>query len=518
MKCLLVNYSGYPKSLNYFCPDNGLAQLMANINCTEHEAFVIDYCSLYYVRLWGDFWEESNEEYSSCLDNVLSFIISELSDFVEQNSIDIVGFKLWTGEGFRGSILIAESLRIRFPKLIIIAGGPHVDYFGEIILERTRMFDCLVVGEGEISLIRIIDNLYSKEIWGSIPNLIFNDGNKAIHTQRACIENLDNNSSPIYHPKYYLYIEHKLNFFVIEDTRGCPNNCNFCIEPHKSGNVIRTRSVGKIIDDINLAMSSLNSNGFRFSCSTPLKSHRMILAKKLISSKVRVKYATFQTVKNFDISFAKLLVESGCYNVFIGVESFSNNVLKNSFGKNQSYEEIIRAINNSKRVGLYTQIGLIYPSPIDSEKSKLLTRSSTLVSRPDSVFVLCPFVIPQTAWGKDPSAYNIDIYDVQAYYQISMDYDIKHTDNEIKWTHLNGIKVNGKSHTELIAEVTDVLEVFTKSGIETQISIELPILARLLDKRASILNMEFNMCLTSFNTIGIENIIQNINALLTPNK
>jgi organic radical activating enzyme len=520
MNCLFINYSGYPKGLNYFCPDNGLALLSTILNRgNQHRAFVLDYCSTYYTDLWGECWKNENENpidkhqspYYNCLNRVLTIISEEVLDFIKSNDIHVVGFKLWTGEGFRGSSNLARIIKERIPKVHVLAGGPHIDYFGNYIYEDTDAFDCLISKDGEISLIQLLNNINNRNLWFSVPNLIFKYKGKVITTPKEYIGDLNENPTPEYLPETYIHIKDKLNFFIIEDTRGCPYNCNYCIEPIKSGNTIRSRNVELIVEDIARTKVILKSKGFRFSCSTPHKAHRMKLATKLIAEKLDLLYATFQTVKNFDADYALLIKKSGCYNVFIGVESFSEKVLTESYGKKQSFEEISNAIRVSKDANLYTQIGLIYPSPIEDSETKEITLSTALKLRPDSIFVLCPIVTPYTKWGSNPVTFNIHTQDASGYYHNSMNYDIKHTGDERKWSQLNGIIINGRTYDELISEMSILLESIRMSDIETQISIELPILAHFSGKTAQILNQSCHQVLNDFDTHSLKSMIAELN-------
>ncbi len=76
-------------------------------------------------------------------------IAAEAADEAVRFGADFVGLKLWNGDGFSGSVRIAEAIRARAPRVRLIGGGPHADYFGGHILQHTDVFDQLIQGEGE---------------------------------------------------------------------------------------------------------------------------------------------------------------------------------------------------------------------------------------------------------------------------------------------------------------------------------------------------------------------------------
>jgi radical SAM superfamily enzyme YgiQ (UPF0313 family) len=76
---------------------------------------------------------------------------------IRSNKIDFVGLKLWNGDGFVASQIIAECIKKNFPDMPIFAGGPHVDIFLENIYKITDAFDCLVYGEGEETIVMLAE-------------------------------------------------------------------------------------------------------------------------------------------------------------------------------------------------------------------------------------------------------------------------------------------------------------------------------------------------------------------------
>ncbi len=78
--------------------------------------------------------------------------IDFLDDYYRSNEVMIAGTKLYAN-GFADNIRIHEELKRRNPDLIIVAGGPHVDWFGKEIFNYTDVFDMLTYGDGDTAII-----------------------------------------------------------------------------------------------------------------------------------------------------------------------------------------------------------------------------------------------------------------------------------------------------------------------------------------------------------------------------
>jgi hypothetical protein len=174
-RVMLVSFAGYPYTPSSLMPDNGLACLAGALIDAGHRARVLDYgtvstlARLFPERLarrvrplaetlFLDGRKLSVTEKLRFLRAGLKLdahqrleteaIALEVAQEAARYGADVVGLKLWNGDGFAGSVRIAQALRRRLPKVRIIGGGPQVDYFGHHILDYTDAFDVLVRGEG----------------------------------------------------------------------------------------------------------------------------------------------------------------------------------------------------------------------------------------------------------------------------------------------------------------------------------------------------------------------------------
>lgn len=132
------------------------------------------------------------------------------------------------------------SSRIKYP---VILGGIHVTLLPEETIKQFPFLYALVVGEGEVPVLKILSKIKRK----NIPSILFKSG-KIIVANPRC-EFLDLNEIPL--PSVDLF-ETNDEYYLIT-SRGCPYNCAFCASPILSQRVVRFIPINKVIAEMVMA-------------------------------------------------------------------------------------------------------------------------------------------------------------------------------------------------------------------------------------------------------------------------
>ncbi|MCM8760466.1 MAG: radical SAM protein, partial [Candidatus Omnitrophica bacterium] len=208
-----------------------------------------------------------------------------------------------------------------------------MDIFGDEIYKVGEFFDALCYGEGEETIVHLADFVAGKKKLEDVPNIIFRkEDGSIVKTPRKFIEELDKLPLAVYTPDVYLNINEKLKMLVLDESRGCPNACYFCIHPVKSGKR-RTKSPERVICEIKEYKRRYAVSLFRYAGSSTPGSLIIDIAKRIIEEKLDVKYTSFGHINEFDIDFS-LLKSSGCESIFFGLESADEKILKDGMNKN----------------------------------------------------------------------------------------------------------------------------------------------------------------------------------------
>ena len=148
---------------------------------------------------------------------------------------DVVAFSCTTASFPEGN-RIAEALKMADSRIRIVFGGAHACTMGAPLLDRFPAIDCLVLGEGEQTMLELVQSGFRN--LAAIAGLAYRDANGAScqSPPRELIANLDDLPFPAYHLLPGFPNKYKLPLFSsprypntsIISSRGCPYQCSYC--------------------------------------------------------------------------------------------------------------------------------------------------------------------------------------------------------------------------------------------------------------------------------------------------
>jgi len=158
----------------------------------------------------------------------------------------------------QGAIETAGLLKRRFPDRPVVVGGQHATFFAaDIMTGHADVFDGVVVGEGEETLLEIADRVREGADLAGIPGLMTARDGGLSFTPRQVTLKLD--SLP------FISYEHvfpppraggpdRLTAALDTTRGGCRKDCNYCLESRKLGTFGRERSchysIGRLVEQI----------------------------------------------------------------------------------------------------------------------------------------------------------------------------------------------------------------------------------------------------------------------------
>ncbi len=503
---LLVSYAGYPYTPSSLTPDNGLANLAGALLEAGHEARVVDYGTVSTMRrlfpeslaaqlkpvaaelLDGGQGPPSAEQMMKLhqLDAQLAThqeaevqrIGRELVAEARQFQPDFVGFKLWNGDGFTGSVALAQMLREEFPDLHIYAGGPQASWFKGVIYQRTGVFEAIAHGEAEATILALAEHATGQRNLAQIPAIIYSEGGQVHEVPRA--EWLDLNSflNPVSTTEIYPAMagEEKLKIIVLDDSRGCPQRCGFCTHPLESGTRLRTAAPELLVDRMEQMISSHGISVFRFAGSSTPGSLMRQVAEEILKRGLQVQYACFGHFASADPEHFDVMARSGLYALFFGIESGCQEILDKAVRKGLDLAKVKDTVQAAQQAGLFVAASMIVPLPFDTQQT--IQQSLEFISdiRPDSVPVQFPGLLPGTPWMEEPHRYNFEV-DKERALRIGLDYKIKLLFPPQFWDPLP-YKVNGMSFAEFTAVTMKFAAKLEEAGLLTNVPDDMALIAR----------------------------------------
>ena len=479
---LLISYTGYPKNLTNLYPDNGLASLAACLIKNGHKIKILDYGTVDTMRLmspgiirrwlkkiytkrrkiWGKtqlfFIEKVLVSFRKRFENKTA---KDILNIIKSERIDFIGFKLFVGGSFKGSISIAKKIKRRYPNLKIFAGGPTVDICREHIYREFDGFDALAYGEGEETIVMLAEFVQGRVELEEIPNLIFRRDGKIITTKAKRVEDLNNLPFPVYDEDVYLSMRSnkKVKAIVFDESRGCPYRCAFCNHREKSGTFTRTKTAKRIVDEMEFMITKYGINSFRFAGSNPPPKLMENVADEIMERGLEVYYHFMARVDFSNEGMLRKMKKSGALSVLFGIESGSQYLL-DKLNKNCKVNQIKTAVKAAKKTDLFIIGSFIFPLPFENDATKEETINLVKELKLDGLFINPPGVFPGTEWAKNPDKYNIEISVTTAEFaKCWLYFDIDSARGFLPYT------VNGKNGKEIITEERNFIRTLIKQGL-----------------------------------------------------
>ena len=259
---------------------------------------------------------------------------------------------------------------------IILIGGPHVSALAEETM-KNECFDYGILEEGEQTVVELANAICqnkTREI-PDIKGIIFRDGSRIIRTPaRPYIENLDTLPFPARHllPSLdkYTHLSYKhLPLATIITSRGCPYQCIFC-DRAVFGNKVRTRSVGNILDEIEMLVEDYGVREVDIVDDLfTLNPHRVTeFCQQLISRKLKISWVCSGRINNADLEMFKLMKKAGCWLIGFGIESGNQDIL-DRVNKNITLKNVSKALEWAKKANIQTLAAFILGLPGEDESS-----------------------------------------------------------------------------------------------------------------------------------------------------
>ncbi|MFC1921049.1 B12-binding domain-containing radical SAM protein [Chloroflexota bacterium] len=291
-----------------------------------------------------------------------------LTDLVKQNSPMAVGIPYFTP--FRSIVERTVGLIKEIDKDIkVIAGSYHPSFCPEEVMQNPDI-DFVIRGEGEIPLLALVKELKKdKPKLETVAGIYYKDANGQIHNNPGIglISNLDELPFPardlVLNCDYDIYRTHSMT-----SARGCPYSCAFCADKKLWGGKVRRRSVNNIIEELKQLKDTYNIGVVNFVDGTFTydREYLQTFCQEVINNDLRIEWGCTARYDNLDENILQLMKRSGCYGLYLGLESGSNRMLK-AMGKKETVEDITRVSEMVYNSGLTSITSILLGLP-DEEK------------------------------------------------------------------------------------------------------------------------------------------------------
>ena len=258
----------------------------------------------------------------------------------------------------------------------IIAGGSAVSVGGLRLLEHLGV-RYGIAGEGERSLLLLLNAIETAKGFGNIPGLLHVDpsGCRAVTPPVFDCELSRlpmNGCEGIDYRKYY----RTGGFVSIQTKRGCSFNCVYCNYPALEGSCYRLRPPEQCVDDMERIVTDRGLRDFFFvdSVFNIPSEHALAICNEIIRRELRIRWMAYCNPIGLDREMARIFRRSGCAGVELGLDAATEKMLRN-MGKCFSQRDIAASFEALHAEHLPYAVFLLFGGPGETWDDIRQTRS-----------------------------------------------------------------------------------------------------------------------------------------------
>lgn len=292
-----------------------------------------------------------------------------IDDFRRCNLDDTicVGITSMTGPMLGHAIEFARFVRQTSPKTPIVWGGLHASMVPEQTAE-SKYVDIVVRGEGEITLLELVDALEKDRPLNAVKGLTFKDNGSVVNTPDR--DFIDLNDIPVKLP-YHLLDTNRYNIFdfPIHTSRGCPHGCTFCYNLIFNRRSFRYKTAERVLDEIEYILKTFPVTNLDINWEDNFfvnQERVQRICEGIIERGLNFQWHSFCRVdyaSKFDESFLKLVETSGCWLLSYGGESGSQEILNSVVNKGITIQQVLETTRKMSKTKMIQQISFMCGFP-----------------------------------------------------------------------------------------------------------------------------------------------------------
>jgi len=288
---------------------------------------------------------------------------------------------------------------------VIVCSSDSTDRYEKYLTEGA---DFVVIGEGELTLLELVQTIQKTEDISAIPGLAYLVNGQPVKTpNRPVMKDLDSLPVPAWDlvdmEQYRRSWHEHAGYFSLNmvTTRGCPFKCNWCAKPIY-GNRYNSRSPAHVVGELKMLLERFHMDHIWF-CDDifGLKPGWMQEFARLIEKeniRIRFKIQSRADLLQDEVVVAAL-ASAGCENAWIGAESGSQKIL-DAMDKGITVEQIETATALMKQHGIkpsfFIQFG--YPGEMKEDIGQTISMINSLL--PFEIGISVSYPLPGTVFYK----------------------------------------------------------------------------------------------------------------------
>ncbi len=261
------------------------------------------------------------------------------------------------------SFRLAREAKHYLPDIITIYGGVHATFTGLSTLQHIEDIDYVVCGEGEHTIVQLLDQLAIGKEPKGVRGICFRKNGIIVETLKADrVQPLDSLPRPAYHvldmERYSLDMEFLDSKGIsLLTSRGCFAKCSFCSASQMFGHQVTTHSARRMLDEIEFLFNTFGYQGIKLfdSTFTMKPDHVYEFCEEIKRRQIDFPWECEIRIGTVGRDMLERMRGAGCYYVNFGVESGSQRVL-DLMRKGITVEQAEEVLYLCNEIGLRTKV------------------------------------------------------------------------------------------------------------------------------------------------------------------
>lgn len=288
------------------------------------------------------------------------------------------------------------------PNCQMIAGGPDVTYNIENYLKNG--FDFVVIGEGEQTMLELLQSIQNKSNLSEVSGIAYINNNELIVTSsREKIKELNElplpDRSSINFDEYLKVwkTHHGKRTANISTQRGCPYTCKWC-STAVYGQSYRRNSAQRVVEEILTLKNLYNVEALWFVDDVFTVSHKWIreLYEEFKKHKLTIDFECITRADRLTDQVLQQLKEMGCFRIWIGAESGSQNII-DKMDRRVSLKDVKDRMLRTQEFGMEAGTFIMVGYPGETKKDILLTKEYLVTCKPNLLTITKAYPIKGTS-------------------------------------------------------------------------------------------------------------------------
>jgi radical SAM superfamily enzyme YgiQ (UPF0313 family) len=306
---------------------------------------------------------------------------SEVVDRIPKD-VDAIGLSIMFTNNWLNDRALIDCIGERFKNIPIFAGGEHITGMPERCIKQTKHLKVCVLGEGEETVIELINNIHSDESLAQVEGICYKSesGEIKLNPRRKRIREVEGIAWPAWELfPIKSYQEHELSYGVIKNelslpivaTRGCPYECTFCSSPQMWGTRYFMRKPSDVVDEIEHFQKLYGATNYDFYDLTAILNKGWIIefCKELLERNIVITWQIPAGTRSeaIDAEVAHYLYKTGCRNITYAPESGSVEILK-AIKKKVQLSKMLQSFYYTQKEGMSIKLNMLIGLPEEKHK------------------------------------------------------------------------------------------------------------------------------------------------------